>query len=146
MVATSMLGSSALALPMLGMMIVTLLVWVFMFIQRIGFAQSHTLDIEQFKTPADVQALIPADLSGASNNFKNLFELPVIFYAICLYLIASGQVDSFYANCAWAFVVLRAVHSLIHCSYNKVAHRFGIYMLSGIALWVMVVRAVLAAL
>jgi hypothetical protein len=135
-----------LALPMLGMMVLTLLVWLYMFVQRVGFAQSNKLDIEQFKTPADVQALVPADVSGASNNFKNLFELPVIFYAVCLYLTVTMQVDSVYTNCAWAFLVLRCLHSLIHCSYNRVAHRFGIYLLSSIVLWVMVVRAFLAAL
>ena len=135
-----------LALPMLGMMVLTLLVWVVMFIQRVSFAQSNRLDIEQFKTPADVQALVPAEVSGASNNFRNLFELPVIFYGLCLYLIVSGQVDSFYTNCAWAFLLLRCLHSRIHCSYNRVAHRFGVYILSALVLWVMVVRAFLAAL
>jgi len=135
-----------LALPVLGMMLLTLLVWVVMFIQRVSFAQSNRLDIEQFKTPADVQTLVPAEVSGASNNFKNLFELPVIFYGLCLYLIVSGQVDSFYTNCAWAFLALRCLHSLIHCSYNRVAHRFGVYILSSLVLWIMVVRAFLAAL
>ena len=135
-----------LALPMLGMMVLTLLVWLYMFVQRVGFAQSNKLDIEQFKTPADVQALVPADVSGASNNFKNLFELPVIFYAVCLYLTVTMQVDSVYTNCAWAFLVLRCLHSLIHCSYNRVAHRFGVYILSALVLWAMVVRAFLAAL
>ena len=43
-------------------------------------------------------------------------------------------------------LALRALHSLIHCSYNRVAHRFGVYILAAIALWVMVVRAFLSAL
>ena len=139
-------ATAELALPMLGMMMLTLLVWVYMFIQRVRYAQSHRIDIEKFKTPADVQALIPGEDSSASNNFKNLFELPVIFYAVCLYLMLAQQVDSFYVNCAWVFVVLRLVHSLIHCSYNKVSHRFMVYLLSAIALWVMVIRAFLAVL
>jgi len=138
--------SAALALPMLGMMILTLLVWVYMFIRRVSFARSNKIDIENFKTPADVQALMPGDEFAPSNNFKNLFELPVIFYAICLYLTVTAQVDSLYVNCAWAFLVLRALHSLIHCSYNRVAHRFALYVLSGIALWIMVVRAFLLVL
>lgn len=138
--------TTELALPMLAMMVLTLLVWLYMFVVRVGFAQKNKLDIEQFKTPADVQALIPGDESASSNNFKNLFELPVIFYALCLYLTVTLQVDSFYVNCAWAFVVLRVLHSLIHCSYNKVAHRFAVYILSSIALWVMVVRAFLSAM
>jgi hypothetical protein len=135
-----------LALPMLGMMVLTLLVWVFLFIRRISFAQSNNIDIEEFKTPADIQALIPGDESASSNNLKNLFELPILFYAICLYLTVTLQVDSVYVNCAWAFLVLRTLHSLIHCTYNRVAHRFAVYALSGIALWIMVVRAFLSAL
>jgi hypothetical protein len=138
--------SAELALPMLGMMVLTLLVWVFLFIRRISFAQSNNIDIEEFKTPADIQALIPGDESASSNNLKNLFELPILFYAICLYLTVTLQVDSVYVNCAWAFLVLRTLHSLIHCTYNRVAHRFAVYALSGIALWIMVVRAFLSAL
>ena len=138
--------TAELAVPMLGMMILTLSVWVYMFIQRVGYARGNNIDIEEFKTPGDVQALIPGDSSSASNNFKNMFELPVIFYAVCLYLTVTLQVDSLYVNCAWAFLALRVVHSLIHCSYNRVAHRFGAYLLSGIALWVMVVRAFLGAM
>jgi hypothetical protein len=138
--------SAELAQPMLGMMVLTLLVWVFMFIRRIGYAQSNKIDIEDLKTPADMQALIPGAESAPGNNLKNLFELPILFYAICLYLTVTLQVDSLYVNCAWAFLVLRVLHSLIHCTYNRVAHRFAVYMLSGIALWIMVVRAFLAAL
>lgn len=139
-------ATAELALPMLAMMMLTLVVWIYMFIQRVRFAQSHRIDIEKFKTPADVQALIPGDDSSASNNFKNLFELPVIFYAVCLYLMVTQQVDGFYLNCAWVFLALRIAHSLIHCSYNRVAHRFAVYVLSAIALWLMVVRAFLAVL
>lgn len=138
--------TTELALPMLGMMLLTLLVWLTMFVTRVGFARKNRLDIEQFKTPADVQALIPGDESAPSNNFRNLFELPVIFYALCLYLMVTLQVDSFYVNGAWAFLVLRVLHSLIHCSYNRVAHRFAVYILSSVVLWMMVVRALIAAI
>lgn len=140
------LVSNGLALPMLGMMLLTLFVWVFMFSKRIRYAQTHKLDIEEFKTPADVQALIPGNESAPSNNLKNLFELPVVFYAICLFLIVTDQVDGFYIGCAWVFLILRVAHSLVHCTYNRVSHRFGVYLLSGIALWLMVVSAFIAAL
>lgn len=140
------LVATGLALPLLAMMMLTLVVWVYMFVTRIRYAQAHKLDIEEFKTPADVQALIPGDESAPGNNLKNLFELPVVFYAICLYLTVTGQVGDFYVTCAWVFVILRIVHSLIHCTYNRVSHRFAVYMLSSIALWLMVVTAFIALL
>ena len=135
-----------LALPMLAMMVLTLFVWLYMFIQRVGYDNANKLDIESMKSPQDVATLIPPESSSASNNFKNLFEIPVLFYVICLYLMVSGQVDQTHVYCAWLFVGLRGVHSLIHCSYNRVMHRFVVYLLSALALWVMVVRAFLAAI
>ncbi|MEM8560855.1 MAG: MAPEG family protein [Pseudomonadota bacterium] len=140
------LAATGLALPLLGMMILTLVVWVYMFITRIRYAQSHQVDIEEFKTPADIQALIPGDASAPANNLKNLFELPVVFYAVCLYLTVTGQVGDFYVTCAWTFLLLRIVHSLVHCTYNRVSHRFIAYMLSSIALWLMVLTAFFALL
>ena len=93
-----------------------------------------------------VQALIPAEVSGPSNNFKNLLEMPVVFYVICLYLTVFGMVDSVHVTCAWVFVAGRVLHSLIHCTYNRVIHRFLVYLVSSLAVWVMVVRGLLAAL
>ena len=47
----------------------------------------------------------------------------------------SGQGDALLLSLAWSFVALRAVHSLIHCSYNRVMHRFVAYLLGGLCLW-----------
>lgn len=136
----------SLTLPLLGMLTLTLLVWIYLFIQRLSYSIGHGIDAEELKSPDKVAANIPAEASTASHNFKNLLEVPVLFYVICLYLSMVGQVDSLYVNCAWTFLGLRTVHTIIHCSYNKVMHRFIVYFLSSLALWVMVVRALLAAL
>lgn len=138
--------NTGLALPMAGMLGLTLVVWIRLFVQRIGYMNANGVDVELMKSPANTQELIPAEASTASNNFKNLLEMPVLFYVVCLYLTVFGQVDSLHVTCAWVFVGLRCVHSLIHCSYNRVIHRFIAYLLSSIAVWVMVVRAVLGAL
>ncbi len=84
--------------------------------------------------------MVPGTVSLASHNLKNLFELPVIFYAVCLYLFVSDTVDGIYLAAAWCFFAFRVVHSLIHCSYNRVEHRFAAYILGAIALWAMVIR------
>jgi hypothetical protein len=137
--------SNELAMPMLGMLALTMLVWIYLFIQRVAYATGHKIDIEEFKTPGDVASLIPGPNSSASNNFKNLLEMPVIFYTICLYLTVFGLVDDFHVSCAWVFVVFRVLHSLIHCTFNRVVLRFLAYIVSSVAVWIMVARAVLAA-
>ena len=137
---------SSLALPLVGMLSLTMLVWVYMFIQRMGYITANGIDAEDLKSPDQVASRIPAEVSSASHNFKNLFEVPVLFYVVCLYLMVVGQVDAMHTACAWVFLGFRVVHTLIHCSYNKVLHRFVVYILASLALWVMVVRALLAAL
>lgn len=136
--------NSELALPMAAMLMLTLLVWIRLFVQRVAYMNANKIDVEQLKAPVNAQELIPPEASSASNNFKNLLEMPVVFYVVCLYLTVFGQVDSLHVTCAWVFVGLRVMHSLIHCSYNTVMHRFIAYLLSSIAVWVMVVRALLA--
>lgn len=138
--------STSLALPMLAMFLLTLVVWVVMFIQRVGYANANGIDAQKMRTPADVARLLPDEVSGSGNNFKNLLEMPVLFYVMCLYLTVFGQVTSMMVTCAWAFVALRVVHSFIHCSYNKVMHRFIVYLASSLALWLMVIVAVINAL
>ena len=68
------------------------------------------------------------DDSRASDNYNHLFELPVLFYALCALAIASGHIPGTLPTLAWLFVATRVVHSLIQCSYNKVLHRFAVFL------------------
>ena len=138
--------TTELALPIASMMLLTLVVWIVMFVKRVGYMQAHNVDVEQMKSPADTQALVPGDASAPANNLRNMTELPVVFYVVALYLTVFGQVDKLHLTCAWVFVGFRVLHSLIHCSYNRVMHRFLAYLVSSLALWVMVVRAFLGAI
>lgn len=140
------LFNAELALPMAALMCLTLLVWVYLFVRRIGYVNAHGIDAQALQTPAAVEALIPGPAAAPAHNFRNLLELPVLFYATCLYLTVFGLVDELYVNCAWIFVAGRCLHSLVHCTYNRVSHRFAVYLVSSVALWVMVVRGALAAL
>jgi hypothetical protein len=138
--------TGGLALPLTGMMLLTLVVWVVLFIKRTAYLTAHKVDAEQVKTPEQLAAIVPPEVAAPGNNLKNLFELPVLFYALCLYLMLVQQVDPVHVACAWAYLGLRIAHSVIHCSYNRVMHRFIVYVLSSLVLWVMVVRAFIAAI
>jgi len=65
----------------------------------------------------------------ASDNFNHLFELPVLFYALCAVAMGAGHAPGWLAVLAWIFVLLRIVHSVIQCTYNKVMHRFTVFLL-----------------
>ena len=128
--------------PFLVMMGLTLVVWLFMFAKRIPFLNSVDIEPNDI-TPAKLAEISPPSVTNPSDNLKNLFELPVLFYALALYLYAVGQVDSVYLIAAWVFVAFRAAHSAVHCTVNAVMLRFGLYAFSAIALWFMLLRAAL---
>ena len=54
----------------------------------------------------------------ADRNLINLFEFPILFYAICIVLYVSGKVDDFSILLAYWFVGLRVAHSLYHIFIN----------------------------
>ena len=127
--------------PVFGMMLLTFVVWLFMYVRRLHFIVSNRIDTRKLTTPEQGAKLIPESVSWPAHNLRNLFEIPVLFYALCLYLYVCGVVDSSYVVLAWVFVGLRAVHSLVHSTSNRVKLRFGIYMVSTIVFWVMFLRA-----
>ena len=52
------------------------------------------------------------------------------------FVLVLGLASQFFAVVAWIFVGSRALHSLIQCSYNRVMHRFTVYAIGTVALWV----------
>jgi len=137
------MNESTILSPFFGVMLLTLVVWIYMYVRRTSYLLREKIDLRTVDTPEKAATVVPERVSLASHNLKNLFELPVIFYAICLYLFLSDSVDKIHLLAAWWFFAFRVVHSLIHCTYNRVEHRFAAYMLAAIALWAMVIRAVL---
>ncbi len=129
--------------PMLAMFLLTFAVWTHLYVTRIGFLRREHVRTETLKTPRAAFKVIPDEVNLPAYNLNNLVELPVVFYALCLLLYVSGLTDLVYLVGAWAFVVFRALHSLVHCTFNHVMLRFSLYMLSSIALWFMVIRAAL---
>ena len=54
----------------------------------------------------------------ADRNLINLFEFPILFYAICVVLYVTGKVDAYFVLLAYWFVGLRVAHSLYHIFVN----------------------------
>jgi hypothetical protein len=138
------MNPSAIFGPFFATMLLTLAVWVYMYIRRIHFLQSNDIQPGQISTPEALARLTPPPVATPSDNLKNLFELPVLFYAICLYLFATNQVDGAFVGAGWLFASFRALHSAVHCTFNHIMTRFSLYLVASLALWYMLVRAALA--
>jgi hypothetical protein len=131
---------TAIFQPFAATMLLTMVVWVYMYSRRLPFIFSSGLEPKQM-TPLELARLSPPGVSNPSDNLKNLFELPTVFYAVALYLFATNQVDASYVVAAWGFFLFRALHSAVHCTFNFIPLRFVLYVISAGALWFMVVRA-----
>jgi hypothetical protein len=127
--------------PFFATMLLTLAVWVYMYVRRIHFIETSRIRPQDFAMPGEAARVSPPAVSNPSDNLKNLFELPVLFYALTLYLFATGKVDAGYVTAGWIFVGFRALHSAVHCRFNIVILRFWLYAVSTAALWFMVIRA-----
>jgi hypothetical protein len=137
--------SQAILAPFLAMMLLTALVWVDMYSRRLGYIKANRIQPQDLATPEMAAKLLPEAVTLPANNVRNLLELPVLFYALCLYLYVTGSVDGVHVVSAWTFVALRAAHSTVHCTINIVVLRFASYFAAALVLWFMLGRVLLRA-
>jgi hypothetical protein len=110
------------------MVLFTAAVGTFLLFTRVQEMRRKRIHPQQASTSVQVAARLenvqPAD------NFKNLFEMPVLFHALVGMAIATGHVPGWLTTGAWVDVALRVRHSVIHWTYNKVYHRPTVLMTS----------------
>lgn len=138
------MNQNAIFGPFLSVMLLTLVVWFYMYSKRIPFLQKSKINPNDL-TPAEIARISPPSVANPSDNLKNLFELPTLFYGLVLYLFVTNHVDQGYLIAAWVFAGFRVLHSAVHCTVNIVLLRFWLYCISALALWFMLVRAALGA-
>lgn len=125
----------AIYLPALAMAALTFAVWWRMFFMRVGQMKRERIHPQKVATSGQVSALLTD--SRAADNFRNLFELPVLFYLALVVADRLDMVDGVSVALAWAFVMLRVAHSAIQVTYNRVMHRFATYVAGGMVLWLL---------
>jgi hypothetical protein len=123
--------------PLFAMVALTFAVAFWMGGLRFAAVRRREVSMRYFRLNAGE---IPDRPAQAANNFRNLLEIPVLFYALAALLLATGSADSVQVTLAWIFVASRYLHSAIHLSYNHVPHRFLAFLAGVLVLLVMWVR------
>jgi len=127
------MSERAILLPALAMVALTIVVWFRMYTSRVAEMKRERIHPQSVATSAQMSARL--NDTRAADNFRNLFELPVLFYVALLVFAYTGRVTTATLLLAWLFVALRVLHSAIHCTYNRVYHRFCAYLAVGLVLW-----------
>jgi hypothetical protein len=136
------MNREAILSPFFAMIALTVAVWFYMYAQRLPFILRSRLTPQQLR-PEELARRSPPAVANPSDNLKNLFELPTIFYALVLCLYVTDHVDATYLWAAWLFVVFRILHSAVHCTFNFIPLRFWLYAAGALSLWFMAGRAAL---
>lgn len=126
--------TQALLYPVLALVMLTFVVWALMGFYRIRFLLVQRIHPQQVATRHQAGHVF-APVAKVADHFQNLFEVPVLFYALVALLLLTDLCDTGYVTMAWAFVVGRMAHAWIHCTYNKVRHRFLAFVVSSLVLW-----------
>ncbi len=88
----------------------------------------------------------PEYLRAISRHVVNLYEAPILFYAVSIIAFVTESVTTLLIVLAWTYVALRYAHSYIHLTSNKVLYRFRLFAVSQIVLlvlWVVVLLSLL---
>jgi hypothetical protein len=131
--------------PTIAMAALIFTVSLVLLFQRMGHMKRNPPAKEDFATStAALRYFEPVEM--ASNNFRNLFEMPVLFFALVPLLLVTGRDGIVQVALAWVYVGLRAVHSAIHIGRGPRSRRFLAHLLSTIvlrAMWIgLVVRMI----
>lgn len=95
----------------------------------------------------DLETVLPANVNWKSHNYTHLMEQPTIFYATIFILYLTGAVTPLLVTFAWAYTLLRIVHSIWQATVNTIIPvRFGLFLLSTFCLIVLSVNAVIATM
>ena len=131
--------------PALVLVCWTLVMWVWMYATRIPAIQASGIEPHEFTEPGVLDRL-PLAARQVADNYNHLHEQPTIFYALVFYTHLAGTADAIMVWAAWAYVVLRIVHSFFQAIVNFVPARFGIFVLCSVPVFVLAIRNVLALL
>lgn len=108
---------------------------------RLGFARMRAVrrreaSLRYYATFQDGRE--PDHIRVLARHYDNLFEAPLLFYVAAVLVLVTGTEGALTVGLAWAYVVLRGIHTVIHTTTNDVPWRFRVFGLSWIvllALW-----------
>jgi hypothetical protein len=114
------------------------LVWFWLFVARAAHMRRNPPGADSFASGAAAMRYFePVEMPA--NNLRNLFEMPVLYFALVPLLLVTHQVGPAQIVLAWAFVLLRAMHSIVQIAAKRVPLRFLVYSLSCavlMAMWI----------
>ena len=115
----------SLLTPVLILILWTFIIFLIMAYGRVRF-MNNPQDAAHSK---DYKDQLPAWVNRTSDNYNHLFEQPVAFYAVTLSIALINNFDNLIVQLAWAYVLIRIIHSFVQIMVNIILLRFLLFAL-----------------
>ena len=131
--------------PMLAMLawsglIVAILLWT-----RIPVVIKQWGNLQFAKHSDELRPKMSENFRYITDNYNHIFEQPTLFYAVLIYIQLADTANQTNISLAWAYVFLKAIHSVIQLTNNNVSWRAASFATSSLSLLVIISLEVLAA-
>jgi hypothetical protein len=129
------MSSTAIFWPLIVQTILIYVVYLLVVTRRVKSVKEGKARASDFKIPT----MEPEPSATAARNLINQFELPLLFYVVCILLHLVNAVSYLVLVLAWLFVITRIVHMAVHTTSNKVRIRRPIFVLGFVVnglLWI----------
>ena len=144
---TDLLGGFApILLPVFVLVAWTLVMLAWLAITRLPYMAKHHMGPEQGERTVELGAKLPKEIQWKADNYNHLLEQPTAFYAVAIASAMIGMGDGLNLYLAWAYVISRVLHSLVHATINKVMLRFTLFLAGTLCLLVMTVNGLIGML
>lgn len=139
-------SSSEFLTPVLALVAWTFVMWVWMYATRIPAMKAAGIDPQDAAYPGTWAHRLRPGVRSVADNYNHLHEQPTLFYALMFFAAVTGGGDATALKLAWAYVLLRIVHSLIQATFNRVVVRFGVFAIASLVLMAFTFREALRIL
>jgi len=126
--------STAIFWPVIVQVFLTFAIYLLMMKRRFGAVRSGMAKAHDYKIPI----IEPAPSATVARSLINQFELPVLFYVVCIALYVTAGAGMPVLVLAWIFVVSRLLHAFVHVTSNRLMFRqrlFSVGVIAVVALW-----------
>ena len=131
----------SLLLPMLAQIGWTVLLYAWLTLARQRALRRGEVEYGSFARGEE-----PHEVARITRNLANQFELPVIFYAVVVLLVATRNVTLIDVLAAWVFVAGRVIHTLVQTLTDNVPLRGQVFLINFAAVAVLVGHVAVLAL
>ena len=135
------LSASSILWPMLAHVAWVVMLYAWLTVARTLAVRRGEVDYSAFVLGRDE----PLHIARITRNLANQFELPAIFYALVVLLIALGKVTAFDVVAAWVFVAGRVVHTLVQTLTDNVGLRGNVFTINFLAVVALAAHVALIA-